>query len=233
MVAAMVLAHLVGDFVLQTDRLAAWKSRSLAGVTAHAAVVAVVTLVAASLVEPTWIFWAGVIALSHWFIDAMHFWLVKRTVVSAVPPLVRFLLDQVVHFTVLALILGVSGRLADPWLWQTTNRWLMTNPWTWVGYVLITMPTWVFIEFALPALVPAAPPPFSDSADKYTAMLERGLVVTFVLLGQLLLACCIVLPRWLIAMPTVRQQGNVMAYSMRLLLSFTIALAVGLLLTAF
>jgi len=43
MVIAMYLAHLVGDYVLQWDALARWKSRELKGVLAHGMIVLIVT----------------------------------------------------------------------------------------------------------------------------------------------------------------------------------------------
>ena len=43
MLQAMLLAHLLGDYVLQNDALARWKSRSLWGVAAHGAVVTACT----------------------------------------------------------------------------------------------------------------------------------------------------------------------------------------------
>jgi hypothetical protein len=41
MIVALFLAHLVGDYVLQWDKLANWKSRALPGVLAHGLIVAV------------------------------------------------------------------------------------------------------------------------------------------------------------------------------------------------
>ena len=59
MITAMLLAHLVGDYVLQWDALAAWKSRALAGVAVHAAIVTAVTWLFALPFAPDW--WQGIL----------------------------------------------------------------------------------------------------------------------------------------------------------------------------
>lgn len=43
MVIAMYLAHLVGDFILQWDNLAQWKSRELKGVLVHGLIIFLTT----------------------------------------------------------------------------------------------------------------------------------------------------------------------------------------------
>ena len=53
MVYALLLAHLLGDYVFQWDTLARWKTRSLSGVIAHGGIVTLTTLTCAVLVAPT------------------------------------------------------------------------------------------------------------------------------------------------------------------------------------
>jgi hypothetical protein len=50
----MFLAHLLGDYLFQSDGIARWKARSLAGVLAHGAIVVLTTLMCAALVSPAW-----------------------------------------------------------------------------------------------------------------------------------------------------------------------------------
>jgi len=58
MVVIMFLAHLVGDYVLQWDRLAQWKSRELKGVLAHGLMVGVVTWLFSLPFDPNWWPWS-------------------------------------------------------------------------------------------------------------------------------------------------------------------------------
>lgn len=99
----MFLAHLVGDYVLQWDALAQWKSRELKGVIVHSAVLFVVTALFALPIAPGW--WQGVvfIGVSHFAVDAAQFFF--RPTLS---PLLRFFIDQLLHlfFILLALVWG-------------------------------------------------------------------------------------------------------------------------------
>ena len=103
MVIAMFLAHLVGDYVLQWDALAQWKSRELRGVVAHSIVLFAVTALFAAPIAPDW--WWGVllISVSHFLVDAVQF--LFRPPIA---PLRRFFIDQLLHFlfSIAALVAG-------------------------------------------------------------------------------------------------------------------------------
>ena len=43
MIISMFLAHLVGDYILQWDELALWKSREYKGVFVHGLIVSIIT----------------------------------------------------------------------------------------------------------------------------------------------------------------------------------------------
>jgi hypothetical protein len=81
MIIAMLLAHLVGDFLLQWDALAAWKSRSVNGAAFHGSIVLAVTLLFAALIDPTWWPWARLIGLTHIALDASWGVFQRRVVV--------------------------------------------------------------------------------------------------------------------------------------------------------
>ena len=65
MIIAMLLAHLMGDYVLQWDALAAWKGRAVKGALFHGSIVLAVTLLFAVLIDPAWWPWALLIGLTH------------------------------------------------------------------------------------------------------------------------------------------------------------------------
>jgi len=227
MVLAMILAHLVGDYVLQWDKLAAWKSRELKGVLVHCAVVSLVTFLFALPFNPYW--WQGVLFISaaHLFIDALQLY-----VKPPIPALARFLLDQLAHFVVIFVALTVGGYLpvtavSTGFIAVSQSEQIMIFL---LGYAFITMPAWVLVKFTSYGLVQGIAPQFPGRTNKYVEILERILITTFVLLGQYLLAPLVILPRLFTEWPDVQQNGSTTLYLVELLSSITLAVVVGVLL---
>ena len=105
MTIAMILAHLVGDYILQWDALALAKSRSFKGVFWHCVIVTLVTWAfALPFSQPVW--WQGVlfISLAHFLIDVSQLWFKP-----AIAPLMRYTLDQLCHFAIILLALMWGG----------------------------------------------------------------------------------------------------------------------------
>ena len=229
MVFAMILAHLVGDYVLQWDKLAAWKSRELKGVLAHCSIVFLVTLLFALPFDRYW--WQGVLFISaaHLFIDAIQLY-----VKLPVPALARFLLDQLAHFTVIFAALAIGGFLpvasvTAGFAAATQSEQIMLFV---LGYAFVTMPAWVLVKFASYGLVQGTAPEFPGRTNKYVEILERVLITTFVLLGQYFLVPLVILPRLFTEWPDVQENGNTTLYLVELLSSITLAVVIGLLLQA-
>lgn len=221
----MLLAHLVGDFVLQWDKLAQWKSREFKGVVAHCAIVAVVTLLFALPFDPLW--WSGVlfISLSHLLIDSVSFFIRLR-----MPPLLRFTLDQIFHFgfIILALVLGGYLQWGDLWggiLESAQATPLLTAL---LGYAFITMPAWVLLKFVVYALVDGQPPDFPAGPSKYVGISERLIITTLVLFGQVLLVPLVTLPRLIVDWPQVSRGAGDRIYLTELISSVLLAVVVGL-----
>ena len=227
MVFAMILAHLVGDYVLQWDKLAAWKSRELKGVFAHCAIIFMVTLLFTLPFAPYW--WQGVlfISIAHLFIDASQLY-----VKLPVPALARFLLDQLAHFTIIAVALAVGGYLpitsmTAGFATATQSEQIMLFV---LGYAFVTMPAWVLVKFTSYGVVQGSAPEFPGRTNKYIEILERVLITTFVLLGQYFLVPLVILPRLFTEWPDVQKNGNATLYLVELLSSITLAVVIGLLL---
>jgi hypothetical protein len=227
MIIAMFLAHLVGDYVLQWDKLAAWKGRELSGVLVHGSIVFLITWLFSLPFDPTW--WSGVlfIGLVHIFIDAVQLY-----VKPPFPPLIRFTLDQIAHFTVITLALNAGGFLAMDRLplhlasaAQSERLMLFL-----LGYAFITMPTWVIVKFTAYGLVMGCGPEFPGRTNKYLEILERLLITTFVLFGQFMLIPLVVAPRLLTEWPAVADSEQNTLYVVELLASISLAVIVGLLL---
>ncbi len=221
---AMFLAHLVGDYILQWDSLALWKSRELKGVLAHGLVVSFVTWLFALPFDPLW---PGVlfICAAHIAIDSVQLY-VKPPIL----PLFRFILDQIAHFTVIVLALSWSGYLALPTLTADfaatlqDDRLLLYA----LGYAFITMPAWVLVKFAAYGLVKGSGPSFPGISNKYLGILERILMTTFVMLGQFVIVPFIALPRLALEWSKASEGEETAVYLAELLASIALAVATGL-----
>jgi hypothetical protein len=229
MVIAMFLAHLVGDYVLQWDALAEWKSRELNGVIVHSLILFIVTALFALPFHPYW--WGGVllIGLTHFAVDGM--WYALKPAIS---PLLRFIIDQTLHvgFIILALVLG--GYLAWGNVWGGIVASARATPLLTglTGYAFITMPAWVLLKFVVYALVKGQPPNFPAGPNKFVGITERVIITTLVLFGQFLLVPLVALPRLIVEWPRVVDGGGDRVYVTELIASVLLAVGVGLGLSA-
>lgn len=224
MIAAMILAHLVGDFILQWNSLAAWKARAVKGVLVHCLVLTAVTLTITLLIDPTFLPWALFISICHVIIDAFGFYV--KLPISA---LGRFAADQLAHFTAIFVALAGGGyievqNLNTPLVQELESEKLMMIL---IGYAFVTMPAWVLVKFTAYGLVKGVAPDFSGNS-KYLSILERLLIVTFVAVGQFYLVPLVLLPRFLMEWPTVQANDCTAVYLAELLVSVSLALSIGL-----
>jgi hypothetical protein len=225
MIVAMFLAHLVGDYILQWNKLAAWKSRELKGVTIHCLIVFAVTWLFILPFDPSWWPWAVFIGVAHFLIDAGQFLLKIR-----MAPLGRFLLDQIAHFTVIIFALVAGGYMNLSYVTVNVIESMQRDTILiyLLGYAFVTMPAWVLIKFTAYGLVKGAAPEFGDSS-KYLGIFERLLITTFVALGQYYLVPLVTLPRFVMEWPYVVKSDQTAVYLAELLVSVTLAVSIGLL----
>ena len=163
MLLAMLLAHLVGDYVLQWDALARWKSRELKGVLVHGAIVLSATWLFSVPFDTGWWPWAVFVGLTHTAVDAL--WLGNRfwRPGAGLPAFARLLLDQAVHLSLILVALAASGYLwmpssePDLVLALRDNRLLVFA----LAYVFITTPAWILVEFSVFGLLKRSAPDFS------------------------------------------------------------------------
>lgn len=229
MVAAMLLAHIVADYVLQWDGLARWKSERLSGVIAHGGIVLMVTWLLSLPYTAGWWPYALLIGLTHILIDALR---TRAGQVSSRIALGLFLLDQALHLTIILVALSLSGYLALGQIVEVIARWAQDVRLVafLIGYTFITMPAWIIVRFLVWGLVDSAGAGTFPSADKYIGILERGLITTLVVAGQFLLIPLIAAPRLVFDGPRVRKNGGTSGYVAELLASTAVAIAVGLVL---
>jgi hypothetical protein len=227
MIAAMLLAHFVADYVLQWDGLARWKSERLSGVIVHGGIVLAVTWLLSLPYTGRWWPYALLIGLTHTLIDALR---ARAGRVSSRTALGLFLLDQALHLTIILVALSLSGYLALGQIVEAAARWaqdvrLVTFL---VGYTFITMPAWIIVRFLVWGLVDSTEAGTFPSTDKYIGILERGLITTLVIVGQFPLIPLVAAPRLVFDGPRVRKSGMASGYVAELLASAAVAIAVGL-----
>ena len=225
MIIAMFLAHLVGDYILQWNSLAAWKSRAFGGVFVHCLIVFSVTWLFILPFDVAWWPWVVFIGITHFLID-----LIQLRVKLPIPELARYTLDQLAHLTIITIALAGGGYLDMGLLLQNSLAVLQSDMLLiyLFGYAFITMPAWVLVKFTAYGLVQGGAPQFGDSS-KYLGILERILITTFVVLGQYLLIPVVILPRLLMEWPQVADDEHASVYLAELLASVTLAVLVGIL----
>lgn len=226
MIIAMYLAHLVGDYILQWNSLAAWKSREMKGVIAHCLVVFAITWLFILPFNPNWWPWVIFIGVAHFFIDAF-----QLRFKLPIPELARFSLDQLAHFIVITIALAGGGYLDLAALLHSSQTVLQSDLLLiyLLGYAFVTMPAWVLVKFTAYGLVQGSAPQFGDSS-KYLGIMERLLMTTFVAIGQYLLVPVVILPRLLMEWPQVANDERAPVYLAELLTSVILAVVVGILL---
>lgn len=236
MIIAMVLAHLVGDYVLQWDKLAAWKGREVTGAVAHGLIVMAVTVLFAVIVDPAFWPYAVFIGVAHIGVDALQPWLGRRVPLNGpgLFGLTRLVIDQAVHFSLITLALVWGGYVTWPTLTADVlaalqgNRLLALT----LGYVFLAMPAWIVVEFVVYGFVNGSAPDFAQAVQvKYVGTLERWLIITFVMLGQYALVPLVALPRLVFDGPQVMATRRSNLYVAELLASVGLAVGIGLMLS--
>lgn len=137
----LVLAHLVGDFVLQNYWLVVRK-RSPGGLALH------VALVGLAMLPVTWgqlaHWWPGllVILIVHAASDAAK---IRVEPHLKLPPVIPFLVDQAVHIATIAAVVAAAGPgHADPVWGQSESFWWVATVYLMVTYALsIALPLWL------------------------------------------------------------------------------------------
>ena len=235
MILSILLSHLVGDYILQWDKLAYWKSHKLSGVLAHCLVVSLTTFAFVLPFQPYW--WEGALLISviHLFIDVVQLPITQRPNSSGIFAVTRFLLDQAAHFLTMAAVLVWGGYIDLLAPVASVMSEIQQYPMMvyLIAYAGLAMPVWVILEIVIAGLVTGDPPNFSRATNKYTSSLERWLIMTCVLLGQFLLVPIVAAPRFFLErafIVTESETHGLHLYLAKLLASVGSAVAFGLLL---
>jgi hypothetical protein len=227
MIQAMFLAHLLGDYVLQSDHLARWKSRSLWGLLVHGALVTFSLWICSLPFAPDWWPYALCLGALHTLIDTVR---VKIGPTKPSTALFLFLADQATHLLTIAVALAWSGWLESRPAETAFGTWLQSgHRLTFItGYVLLSMPSWVSVHFLVRGMGGKSSSLPGRPGEKYLCMIERGLIATFVLVEQFSLIPLVVAPRLALDGRSGRLETEQTGYISELLISIGLAVAVGL-----
>ena len=176
---ALTSAHLVADFVLQSDAMVKRKREPLV-LSAHIAIVTGITVIALGWFAWPIILW---IALTHLTMDLIKIHLLGNR-------LPAFIVDQTVHFAVIAGLAIAYPDAAERGLWSLLPA--VAQPWFQGALAVIaaltaaTLMGGVMIEKVLKPLVTPdiAAMKGLREGGRYIGWLERGLTILFVIMGE-------------------------------------------------
>ncbi|MCK4533056.1 DUF3307 domain-containing protein [bacterium] len=116
----LILAHLLADFTLQTNRIAEKKSKDLFGVFIHSFIFLILSLsLSVGFLGKNWIY-IVIIALSHFFIDTLRMIGIKKY--KQTDNVLFFILDQVFHLSIIFLVWKCCLVFSAPLL---RERWVI------------------------------------------------------------------------------------------------------------
>jgi hypothetical protein len=200
MLSMMLISHLLSDYLFQFNCIARWKARSLWGVVAHGGIVTLTTLGCAWLIDPAWWPYALVIGVTHTIIDIAKVHYTRPQ--DPQQALAFYMLDQALHILViLALVQGSQGTHSR-FLTGPIPPHMLTLA---LGYLLLFQPAWVLLRFIVRGIWGADAAPPLGAGEKFAPMLERAIIASLVLAGQMALVPLVLLPRRL---TSVQMQSN-------------------------
>lgn len=104
-----ILAHLVGDFVLQTDKIAKEKASSIKGIIKHSIIVFLVQVFLLSIFGIKGLISGIISGFAHFFIDYMKYYINKKGLLKNMQS-IYFLIDQAIHVILIYILVISLGR---------------------------------------------------------------------------------------------------------------------------
>lgn len=173
----LLLAHLIGDFILQTDRWVREKEeKKLASgkLYIHAILHALLTLI--FLWDAKFWYAPLIIGLTHFFIDAA-----KLLLQTPKTKRLLFYIDQLLHLLVIFIVWCLMQDTVPAFSMSQNQLLLLT------GGLFLTFPTSILIKITISVYTPKTDMEKDDSlenAGKYIGILERLLVFIFIVTGH-------------------------------------------------
>jgi hypothetical protein len=212
---AMLTGHLVADFWLQPaswvncKRANGLKSKRLL---LHAALASVLPVVFTLQIGLWW--FIPIIFISHYLIDFAK--------TKTRDNLFAFVADQAIHIAVLFAL----ARLAsiEGFLLQNALLWKFA-----AGFVLVTTPSGILIGKFLQTITNTESTPLKTNASAWIGIVERILILIFILAGQLQAIGFLVAAKSVFRFSEIQKEGNPKAeyFLLGTLASFLVAVMVG------
>lgn len=196
----LLLAHFLGDFYLQFDKLAKWKERSFAGVLTHSLIYAGTMFLTLVLLGGGHLLAVSVCAASHFAVDTVKFFVsraVKKRGDTGSAEKIVFCADQLLHLAVVfaaALLVTARFPAAVPPYMNGLSALIHADAYHVINYLAMFLavmkPANVFVRVMLGGGASGADEGGGAAentgftAGRFIGGLERILVIIFLALGQ-------------------------------------------------
>lgn len=212
----MLAGHLVADFWFQPESWVShkkeygWKSGKLI---IHSFIAALFPVFFAFNLELWW--FVPIIFLTHYLIDIVKSFAKENILV--------FLIDQTLHAGILLVLAAFFSETSLPE--HLLHFWIYV-----CGFILVTTPLGFLIGMFLKAVIKTKTPVVKQDVSAWIGILERILIVIFVVAGQLQAIGFLVAAKSVFRFSETQQEGNQKAeyFLLGTLASFTLAIVVGL-----
>lgn len=236
MLLQLLFAHLLADFVLQTDSMCENKRhagiKGLKNQLFHSLIHGVCSYVFVAqwtnLMLPFFIF------LTHFAVDYFKEKLMETKIAEKMSKkkakVVVFILDQFVHLLVIVILwwiffLDGSFLLQLSEIWNTPKLWLIAT-----AYILVLHPCSILLGMFISRWESEIKEQSLPQAGKWIGYLERFLVLTFVLIGHIELVCYLLMAKSVFRFGNLSTAKDIKTTEYVLigtLASFSIAMIVG------
>nr|WP_294784243.1 DUF3307 domain-containing protein [uncultured Flavobacterium sp.] len=174
----LLLAHLLGDFIWQPNSWVADKEiKKHKSIYLYVHILLHGVLAAILAAEVSFIPYAILIAVTHGIID-----LIKLNFQKTNTKRTWFVVDQMAHILILIAVVLLYENKSIIYFWQNNEFWILFT-----GIVLVTKPASIFIKTIISIWSPEDQSQKDNSlasAGNYIGILERLLVVCFILTGH-------------------------------------------------
>ncbi len=196
----LLLGHLVGDFALQTGKIARSKQRCWRGLLLHTGVVTLSMICFAAGAFRGWLTWVLAVGLAHLLIDSVRTFLAPR--LNPRHGLLYLVFDQGAH--ILTLLGAVIWGAGVPWsqLWRLPDDSLSL-----IEVQLIALSCLVLLVWVAPVIEMEVLRSLSTNrdagarlrihpVDRIVGAVERLLLFNLLVNGWIMLAPCVLAPRF-------------------------------------
>ena len=177
----LVLIHLIVDF-MQPAALVKWSKNSSWGLVVHGSIYMILSA-AALVFVPLWWLWALALGMSHFVVDKTKIIITEKAPKFS---LLIFILDQIVHFSIIILVFSLIQ--SQPGSVQSQLGELFENPKVLlyaVFYVIVTFGGSIFVFEVLNSVnSEASIKEVISIKQRYKGILERGTAMTLIVLGH-------------------------------------------------